>query len=94
LNPFITDYLSLYDLFVNKVFGDVYFATIGLFGLFILIALLMRMSFLTSLTISGLFIVAFTSNAGNPWITFLAILVALAYLFFQAFRYFNEEGWQ
>lgn len=87
------DYLSLYDLFVNKVFGDVWFATFGLFALFILLALLMRMSFLTALTIGGLFVVAFTSASANAWPTLIVVTVAIIYLFFQAYRYFNAEGY-
>lgn len=87
MNPFLTDYLSLYDLFVNKVFGNLLLATIGLFGLFLLLGILMKMSMTTALTIAGLFAVSFTSTAGNPWISFIAILIAGIYFVYNLFAY-------
>lgn len=81
--------LNLYQLFVNYVFGDVFFAVVGLTVIILLIGIISKTDMFMSLILAGLNFVTLIAVSFSKIFLAIYFAIALSYFFMGMYRLFN-----
>jgi len=82
---------SIYDLFVNDVFGGFWLSTIGLSFIFSMMLLFGGVSSFSMLIFVGIFLLAMSMGYGVSLISVLIFFMSLSWAALEILRYFEER---